>query len=32
MKAFVEKNKHNMSLAKASAKISCAYKKMSVLG
>ena len=31
MKAFVEKNKHNMCLAKASAKKSCAYKKMSVV-
>ena len=30
MKALVEKNKHNMCLAKASAKSSCAYKKMSV--
>ena len=32
MKAFVEKNKHNMCLAKASAKkFMCLYKKMSVL-
>ena len=27
MKAFVEKNKHNMCLAKASAQNSCAHKK-----
>ena len=30
MKGFVEKNKHSMCLAKASAKSSRAYKKMSV--
>ena len=32
MKAFVEKNKHNMCLAKASAKKFVCLKKMSVKG
>ena len=31
MKALVVKNKHKMCLAKAHAKISSAYKKMSVI-
>ena len=31
MKAFVEKNKHNMCLAKASAKKFMCLKKMSVI-